>query len=319
MVVNIIIWLALVALAIFFGWLVKLAWRARSWLVRLPGVLVAGILTLLTVLILGVSAIGLYKLYFPTPKVVQASGPGQIQATQEMVQRGEHLAGVFCISCHSTTEEMPLTGGVDIARDIPMPIGSLISINLTPAGPLKDYTDEDIWRVLREGIGPDGRRRVIMGATFTRNLSDEDMKSLIAFLRSQPAVESDLPNAGDNLNFLGVLLIGGGVVPDLPPVTEEIVAPTKAATAEYGKYILSYQDCRACHGENLLGGQSALGPSGPGLRTVRGMTNEQFITMMRTGVRADGHQLQPPMPWKAIGRMDDVELSALYKYLLTIP
>jgi len=36
---------------------------------------------------------------------------------------------------------------------------------------------------------------------------------------------------------------------------------------------------------------------------------------MRTGVDPGGHAIQPPMPWKAIGRMDDEELTALYIYL----
>ena len=319
MFVNLLIWLALLALAVFFGWLVKRAWRARSLFVRVPGVLFGGLLTLLAVLLLGIGAVGLYKLYLPAPQPAQAALRETVQATPEMIQRGEHLASVFCISCHSPNDDLPLVGGVDLSGEIPIPIGSLVSTNLTPAGPLKNYSDADIWRVLREGVGPDGTRRFVMANTYTRYMSDEDLRSLIAYLRSQPAVENAGPATGDRFNFLGVLLVGSGVIPEMPPVTEPIIAPPKAATIEYGEYVLSYQDCRSCHGVDLLGGDGSLGPAGPGLRTVRGMTNEQFITMMRTGTRPDGHVLQPPMPWKAIGRMDDVELSALYQSLINIP
>jgi hypothetical protein len=44
-------------------------------------------------------------------------------------------------------------------------------------------------------------------------------------------------------------------------------------------------------------------------------SKEQFFQAMRTGVDFTGHQIRPPMPWKAIGTLDDVELAALYEYL----
>jgi hypothetical protein len=36
---------------------------------------------------------------------------------------------------------------------------------------------------------------------------------------------------------------------------------------------------------------------------------------MRTGTDPSGHQLSSQMPWRAIGKMDDEELTALYEYL----
>ena len=44
-------------------------------------------------------------------------------------------------------------------------------------------------------------------------------------------------------------------------------------------------------------------------------SQEDFFKAMRTGVDSTGHQILPPMPWKAIGKLDDVELAALYEYL----
>ena len=40
---------------------------------------------------------------------------------------------------------------------------------------------------------------------------------------------------------------------------------------------------------------------------------------LREGVRPDGTTLSPSMPWKAMGRMNDLELHALYAYLKSIP
>jgi hypothetical protein len=42
---------------------------------------------------------------------------------------------------------------------------------------------------------------------------------------------------------------------------------------------------------------------------------EEFVTTMRTGTDPGGHQLREQMPWRAIGKMDDEELGALYEYL----
>jgi hypothetical protein len=46
---------------------------------------------------------------------------------------------------------------------------------------------------------------------------------------------------------------------------------------------------------------------------------EQFMTTLRTGKDPSGHELKPPMPWKSTGRLDDVELTALYEYLVSLP
>jgi mono/diheme cytochrome c family protein len=316
MIGNILIWLALIAMAALLIWLAVRAWRARRWFIRFPAGILSSLLALLVLAVVGIGGKGLYKLYVP---VGGAAKEIHVDATAEMVQRGEHLATVFCADCHSTTGELPLTGGLDLARDIPFPIGSAVSVNLTPAGPLKDWSDGEVLRVMREGVGPDGKPLLAMGSNNARFMSDDDLMALIAFLRSQPAAGSPTQLPADQLNFLGVLITGSGMVPDLPPVTSSISAPPKAASAEYGKYILSYQDCSTCHGPDLHGGTSPLVPKGPPLLMVRGMTQAQFINMMRTGQVPGGGMLKEPMPWKAIGRMDDVELSALYQYLVTIP
>jgi hypothetical protein len=51
---------------------------------------------------------------------------------------------------------------------------------------------------------------------------------------------------------------------------------------------------------------------------VKGWTQDQFITTLRTGVNPGGHMLSDVMPWKQIGKMDDVELSALYLHLVSL-
>ena len=47
--------------------------------------------------------------------------------------------------------------------------------------------------------------------------------------------------------------------------------------------------------------------------------NSALIDTMRTGVDPNGHQTSEQMPWRPLGRMDDEELAAVYKYLTHLP
>ena len=314
MFANIITWLALAATAVLLAWLATRAWRSPRWYVKWPGMILSGLLSLVFVAVCAVALQGLYKLYWPQGSDIQLT----VEGTPEQIQRGQYLASAFCAGCHSQTGELPLAGGVDLAKDVPMPIGSMISANLTPAGPLQNWTDGEIYRALRESVDNKGRALPTMSTVYARFMSDEDIKAIIAYLRSQPAVDHPIQDPPSQLNFLGVLVTGMGMVPELPEVTGEIIAPPKEATAEYGAYIISYQDCRLCHGANLTGGTNTLTPNGPTLRMVKGWTQEQFIDAMRTGVNPDGRQLIELMPWKIIGRMDDTDLAALYQYIASV-
>jgi mono/diheme cytochrome c family protein len=114
---------------------------------------------------------------------------------------------------------------------------------------------------------------------------------------------------------------GSGLIPEgPPPILESISAPPKVASVEYGEYIFSYQDCRDCHGEDLRGGvECQLAPVGPNLMAAISWTSDQFISAMRTGTTPSGKLMEAPLPWQAIGRMDDEELSAMHLYLQSLP
>jgi cytochrome c553 len=157
---------------------------------------------------------------------------------------------------------------VNIGTDSPVPIGDLISFNLTPGGPLKDWTDGEIMRVLRQGVDRDGRRLFAMASLPVRNFSDDDIQAVIAYLRSsgaaQPAPPGRLPQPAAGR------VCGRQPVPPAPaPVTGSISAPPKGPTAEFGAYVLSYNDCSFCHGDDYTGGTpGGLEPVGPSLRLV---------------------------------------------------
>ncbi len=316
MIGNIIAWFALVLITIGFAFLARRAWRAQRWYVKWPGIVLSGLLTLILALLSIVAAKGLYQFYAPRGDPVSDL---KVTGTPDQIARGQHLANSLCVGCHSTNGELPLSGGRDITEDSPLPIGHAYSINLTPAGPLKNWSDGEILRVLREGVDRDGHPLLLMSANGVRYLSEDDKQAVIAYLRSQPDVLNSTPDPADQPNLLTAILAGAGIITFQPPLTGNITAPPKAATANYGKYVVDFEDCRTCHGEDLTGGTSPVTPKGPSLRVVLGWTQEQFVATIRTGKDPGGHELSTVIPWKDFARLDDVELGAVYAYLKSLP
>lgn len=316
MIQNILSWLILVLVTILFGWLTVRAWKTRKWFIKWPGVIAGGLLMLATGLVSVIALIGLIKIYAPSTNPTTTL---QVAGTPEQIARGEHIANALCVECHTTDNTLPLIGGRNFSEEIPLPIGTIISANLTPGGPLSGWSDTEIFRALREGVDHNGHKLAIMSAVPVRYLSDEDTQAVIAYLRSQPAVKNNVPEPPDQINLLAVIMVGANMFPLLPPVPGPIVAPTRGATVDYGAYILGYSGCRDCHGANLTGGTSDFGPRGPSLHMVKDWTQDEFIITLRTGVDPSGHALNNKlMPWKTLSRLDDVELSALYAYLTSL-
>lgn len=139
-----------IALALLFGWLTVRVWRAcRAW-VRWPGVIVSGLLTVLCTLISVVALPGIYKL---EARRAIALADIKVARSPERLARGERLA-YLCASCHPNTGRLPLDGGTENFVEA---LGTLVAPNLTPGGPLKDWSDGEIVRAIREGVDRHGR------------------------------------------------------------------------------------------------------------------------------------------------------------------
>jgi mono/diheme cytochrome c family protein len=311
LMLNIFVLAALLAAALVFAYLNRRLGRVKNTAVRWLGRGLTGLVTLILLLVCGVAGAGLYKEHeraAPLPEL-------RVEGTDEQVQRGQAIADSFCAGCHSPTAT--LTGGEDVGKHLPIDLGTFVSSNLTPAGALNHWSDGQIFRAIRNGVAADDRWLVIMSITNAGKLSDEDIHALIAYIRKLPAAGAVTPEPPDQFNLLGLMMLGLGQFPSGKPVdTGVVTAPLKAPTFQYGEYILSFQDCRECHGKDLSGGVAGqLPPIGPGLSLVASWSREDFITTMRTGKDPSGHEMGKEMPWRAIGKMDDVELTAVYEYL----
>jgi cytochrome c553 len=106
------------------------------------------------------------------------------------VKYGAYLAGPLghCMECHT-----PWVQGVPDMKRVGSggnpfkgPWGVSVSRNLTPhESGLKNWSDAEIARAVREGRSRDGSAlRPPMAFDWYRNIGDDDMKALIAYLRS---------------------------------------------------------------------------------------------------------------------------------------
>ncbi len=312
MLATIIALLILTALGVLFGWLTWRAWHAKRGFIKWLGVLLAGLLTLLFALFTVVLAKGLFDLVRPYPVApVNVS----IAGTPEQIARGEHLATVLCAACHSQNGQLPLSGGNNLSADSGLPLGDLYPPNITPAGKIKELSDNDLYRILRTGVEPNGHLTFMAGVT-ARFMSDEDAQAVVAYLRNSQPVEKPSPPV--SFSPLLTLFVGAGLISiNVPDPLQPITAPPKGPTKEYGEYVVRFGDCRGCHGPALDGKAPPPAPPGASNLTVvvPNWSKEEFFQAMRTGMDSTGHKISPPMPWKQIGMLDDVELTALYEYL----
>ena len=319
--------LILVVLIALFGFLATRAWKLKNGFLKWGGVVITGLLTLAPAALL---VLGLRGFYLLNQRYANHVADIQVARTEAQIVRGEQLAHI-CMSCHSPGLELPLSGA-DFAYkfDFP-PLGTLYAPNLTPGGDIDDWTDGEVIRAIREGIHKSGRSLLTMPANIARNLSDEDVQAIVAYLRSQPPTGG--PTPANQFNLLGALFLNLSDFRTAQPPVSNVIAPPPG-TVEYGKYMVDILGCRECHGDQLQGkvenGQPGP-PPGPNLTLiVPQWSEEQFMTFFNTGQLPGGGTVptltlpsgfsEPRMPWPVVrAAATDDELRAMYAYLHSLP
>jgi mono/diheme cytochrome c family protein len=306
-----------ILLAIALAWVATRAWRLRNVPLRILAGVLSVLLTLLLAVMSVVGLVGAYRLYTPhggpAPNITAQASPDQLTVA------ARHAGG--CTACHSSTGNLPLDGSNE--NLLGGPIGSLFAPNLTPGGRLKDWTDGEIMRAIREGVDRDGHPLIIMPSEAFHHLSDSDTQQLVAFLRSQPASNHATPPR--DLSVMGMVLVGAGLFPtaDQPPIAQPQTAPPFGATPQYGQYLVDTTGCATCHGPTLQGKPpGGFGPpAGPNLRALVPTWQEAaFVSFFRSGVDPYGRSIDPAlMPWQDIGKAyTDDELRAIYAYIRSL-
>lgn len=242
------------------------------------------------------------------------------------IARGDHIVNAIshCKDCHGTN-----FAGAPIIDD-PM-LGRIDAPNITRGknGLGSELTDADFVKILRYGVKPDNKSVLVMPSEEFTHLNDTDLGAVIAYVRSQPPVDSE-PQVKD-LKPLGRVLAAFGLI-NLVTATKinpeaHLANPPMGVTPDYGKYLMGAAGCFSCHGPTLSGGELPDAPPGlfpPAANITPGgepgqWSEEDFIRTIRTGTNPGGHQLRDPMPWKTFKNMTDDELKAIWAYLKIVP
>lgn len=305
-------------------------------------------------ILLGAAWVGLFL-----PRQQPASTV-RIVPTPELVERGRYLVVnvLQCVDCHSErdwtryggpplqpigagraclTRDTP-TAGVNVGQDL-FP-GVLCIRNITPDEEtgLGAWTDGEIIRAVREGVDRHGDGLFpIMPYFIYRNVADDDMRAIVAYLRSMPAARTGR-RPERQVDFPMNLLIRLWPKPVDGPVT----APDPSDRAAYGGYLARIARCEFCHtprepqsmegfeGREYAGGMPFfLGPERvmytmnltPHESGLGPWTKEMFIARFKA--HAVPVAVEPAqntlMNWSAFAGMTEEDLGALYDFFRTLP
>ena len=250
------------------------------------------------------------------------------------VARGDYLVTgpAGCGNCHTPLGPQGFVAGAELSGRLveSNAMFTAIAPNITPSGAIAGWSDAELARAIREGIRPDG---TLIGPPMPfamyRGLSDDDLMSMVAYLRTVPAVEND---PGASVYHIPLPPAYGPPVVSVPSVPQEV-------SIAYGAYLAGpVAHCLECH--------TPMGPQGPLLDTdlgrggfefhgpfgtsiasnitphadgIAGRSDAELAAMITQGVRPDGTPMLPPMPYPFLARMTEEDVQAVILYLRSLP
>jgi mono/diheme cytochrome c family protein len=272
------------------------------------------------------------------------------------LQRGSYLVNnvLFCGACHTSREHGNLLtesertdaylGGGNVYDDRGM--GVIWIPNITPdvETGIGAWKDDEILRVLRDGVAKDGHFLVpLMPFGAYQYLSDDDARAVVAYLRTVPPYRQAKPRQENKLGFMTKLMFKTIGVQMHKPIAG-VAAPDRANKHDYGHYLMRVAACGDCHSLTEKGPRPETDPMAfagsevpfedPGLGKVyasnisgdaeTGLGRHDAAAVkqaLRNGTRLDGKKFAPPMSilMPHISGMTDEDMDALVAYMKTLP
>ena len=126
--------------------------------------------------------------YLSVLLLMVAASDAAAQTTREQIARGKYVFGAAAgCGCH-TVPKQPLNAG---GRKYDGPFGTVYSSNITPdpTTGIGKWTDEQIITATRLGRRPNGERLIpVHPYTVFNGMAEQDLKDVVAYLRSVPPV-----------------------------------------------------------------------------------------------------------------------------------
>lgn len=293
--------------------------------------------TVLLVLAIGISiSIGWRPFIGPRsrPLTNQAftATPARLERGQYLV---EHVMG--CFYCHSE-HDWNAPGAPPIAAKKGAGVewegapGKLYAPNITSDREtgIGAWTDDMIARAIREGVDKNGRALFpIMPYENYKIIPDEDIASIVVYLRTVPAVRNAVP--APVIDFPVNRLINNAP----QPITTAVGTPDLSNQIDRGQFMTTLASCTDCHtpmerGQRLKGLEFAGGfafhrPTGfavsanitPDPSGISYYDEKLFLSALRHG-EVGARKLNPTMPFSLYGGMTDDDLKSILAYLRTL-
>jgi mono/diheme cytochrome c family protein len=274
----------------------------------------------------------------PPPAVTAPSTPEAIARGKYLV---DHVAG--CLACHSPIDEtrpgdFTVAGRLGAGRDFGHWEGAPFRVrapNLTPDPEtgIGRFTDGELLRGIREGIGRDGHVLVPLMPyqTYAKTLSDDDALAIIAYLRTLAPIAHD-PGRTEVQFPVSMFLRA------LPAPVEASPPPAPAEKLARGRWLLDVASCHDCHdmvnermeklpGKALGGGMPleaggktylASNISSDPATGIGAYSDEDLRRVLDEGKGKDGHLLYV-MPWSVYSGMTQEDKDALIAALREQP
>ncbi|OGU77146.1 MAG: cytochrome C [Ignavibacteria bacterium RBG_16_34_14] len=272
-----------------------------------------------------------------------------VEITEDRLERGKYLAHhvTICLDCHSEHDQTTFSytikpgtegkGGDKLDESFGFP-GTVYMKNITPAS-LGSWSDGELIRAITCGVNKDGNALFPMMPYLGYNhLSQEDLYSIVAYIRSLKPIENKVPDT--ELNFPLNLIVKTIPLQNYTP--KETV--NKSDVLKYGKYLATIAGCEGCHtptdqgeplpGMDFAGGEEFTLPHGvvrslnitPDTETgIGNWTKEDFIKRFKyydtdstRNIPVGPEEFNTVMPWTMFAGMTEEDLGAIYEYLRTI-
>jgi mono/diheme cytochrome c family protein len=273
----------------------------------------------------------------------------KVEPTPERLARGEYLANhvTVCIDCHSKRDWSRFSGPPDegtlgmggelFDQRYGFP-GKYYAKNITPKG-ISRYTDGELFRVITTGVTKEGKALFpIMPYPYYGQMDEEDINSIIAYVRTLKPVENNIPESTSDfpMNF---------IINMIPGKAHLSRRPDKKDVVSYGKYLTTSAGCIECHskadkgkliaGTEFGGGREFPLPDGSIVRSsnitpdqatgIGSWNNETFVYYFHSlsdsltlNTHLNPGDFNSIMPWTMFGNMSDEDLTAISEYLKTV-
>ncbi len=222
------------------------------------------------------------------------------------IARGDHLVRTRgCRGCHGDDLAGQLMWGYAVAPNLPRLARSESAAMLEAA--------------IRHGIGHDGTAFYSMPSYNFIRLTDDDMAAIIAYFRSAPVVEKDLPLPSLPWSIHYNIALGrddavAAYVGRVPPLRRTNDPDPRIARGEY----TAMTTCNECHGLSLRADVPWFDDHpAPDLVIAGSYSEADFRHLMRTGKAMGNRELEmmSPVARGRFAHFTDEEVGDLYAFL----